>query len=94
MIRSFADKETERIWQGLRSRHCSLTFRRPRFAGLLQMVEAAAEVTDLRVPPGNSLEALKRDRKGQWSIRINSKWRICFKWRDGHAEDVEICDYH
>ena len=60
----------------------------------LQMVEAAAEVTDLRVPPGNSLEALKRDRKGQWSIRINSKWRICFKWRDGHAEDVEICDYH
>jgi proteic killer suppression protein len=93
MIRSFADKETERIWQGLRSRRLP-----PDIQGLalrkLQLVAAATEVTDLRVPPGNSLEALKRDRKGQWSIRINSKWRICFKWRDGHAEDVEICDYH
>ena len=93
MIRSFADKETERIWQGLRSRRLP-----PDIQGLalrkLQLVAAATEVTDLLVPPGNSLEALKRDRKGQWSIRINSKWRICFKWRDGHAEDVEICDYH
>ncbi|MBL8904852.1 MAG: type II toxin-antitoxin system RelE/ParE family toxin [Hyphomicrobiales bacterium] len=93
MIRSFADKETERIWQGLRSRRLPPDIQEAALRKL-QMVEAAAEVTDLRVPPGNSLEALKRDRKGQWSIRINSKWRICFKWRDGHAEDVEICDYH
>ncbi len=93
MIRSFADKETERIWQGLRSRRLPPDIQEAALRKL-QLVEAATEVTDLRVPPGNSLEALKRDRKGQWSIRINSKWRICFKWRDGHAEDVEICDYH
>ena len=93
MIRSFADKETERIWQGLRSRRLPPDIQEAALRKL-QLVEAAAEVTDLRVPPGNSLEALKRERKGQWSIRINSKWRICFKWRDGHAEDVEICDYH
>jgi proteic killer suppression protein len=93
MIRSFADKGTERVWLGLRSRRLppdiqDIALRK------LQLVAAATDVTDLRVPPGNSLEALKKDRKGQWSIRINSKWRICFKWRDGHAEDVEICDYH
>ena len=93
MIRSFADKETERIWEGLRSRRLpsdiqDIALRK------LQLLAAANDVTDLRVPPGNSLEVLKRDRKGQWSIRINSKWRICFKWRDGHAENVEICDYH
>jgi proteic killer suppression protein len=93
MIRSFADRETERIWQGLRSRRLPPDIQEAALRKL-QLVEAASEVTDLRVPPGNSLEALKRDRKGQWSIRINSKWRICFKWRDGHAEDVEICDYH
>lgn len=93
MIRSFADKETERIWQGLRSRRLPPDIQEIALRKL-QLVEAASEVTDLRVPPGNSLEALKRDRKGQWSIRINSKWRICFKWREGHAEDVEICDYH
>jgi toxin HigB-1 len=93
MIRSFADKETERIWQGLRSRRLPPDIQEAALRKL-QLVEAASEVTDLRVPPGNSLEALKRDRKGQWSIRINSKWRICFKWREGHAEDVEICDYH
>ncbi len=93
MIRNFADRETERIWQGLRSRRLPPDIQEAALRKL-QLVEAATEVTDLRVPPGNSLEALKRDRKGQWSIRINSKWRICFKWRDGHAEDVEICDYH
>lgn len=93
MIRSFADKETERVWLGLRSRRLPPDIQDVALRKL-QLVAAATDVTDLRVPPGNSLEALKRDRKGQWSIRINSKWRICFKWRDGHAEDVEICDYH
>ena len=93
MIRSFADKETKRVWEGLRSRRLppdiqDIALRK------LQLLAAANDVTDLRVPPGNSLEALKWDRKGQWSIRINSKWRVCFKWRDGHAEEVEICDYH
>jgi toxin HigB-1 len=93
MIRSFADKETERIWQGLRSRRLPPGIQEAALRKL-QLAGAASEAADLRVPPGNSLEALKRDRKGQWSIRINSKWRICFKWREGHAEDVEICDYH
>jgi toxin HigB-1 len=93
MIRSFADRETERVWLGLRSRRLPPDMQDVALRKL-QLVAAATDVTDLRVPPGNSLEALKKDRKGQWSIRINSKWRICFKWRDGHAEDVEICDYH
>lgn len=93
MIRSFADKETERVWLGLRSRRLPPDIQETALRKL-QLIEAAEEVTDLRVPPGNYLETLKRDRKGQWSIRINSKWRICFKWRDGHAEEVEICDYH
>ena len=93
MIRSFAGKETERIWQGQRSRRLPQDIQ---FAGLrkLMLIEAAEKIEDLRVPPGNQLEALKGDRKGQWSIRVNSQWRICFRWVNGHAEDVEICDYH
>jgi proteic killer suppression protein len=58
------------------------------------MLDAAAMLSDLRVPPGNRLEALKGNRRGQYSIRINDQWRICFVWRDGGAEQVEICDYH
>jgi len=60
----------------------------------LNAIDAAIEIKDLRLPPSNRLEALKGNRKGQWSIRINNQWRICFKWVDGHAEDVEIVDYH
>ena len=60
----------------------------------LVILDAAPELTDLRIPPGNQLEALKDDRKGQYSIRINDQWRICFKWSDGEAYDVEITDYH
>lgn len=60
----------------------------------LRMIDAAVSQLDLRQPPGNQLEALKGDRKGQWSIRINDQWRVCFRWRDGNAEDVEIVDYH
>lgn len=58
------------------------------------MLEAAVELQDLRIPPGNRLEALKGDRAGQHSIRINQQWRICFRWRDGNATEVEIVDYH
>jgi proteic killer suppression protein len=58
------------------------------------MIEAAAVLSDLRAPPGNRLEALKGDRAGQHSIRINDQWRVCFTWREGGAHDVEICDYH
>ena len=60
----------------------------------LVILDAAPELNDLRIPPGNRLEALKGDRKGQHSIRINDQWRICFKWSDGDAYEVEINDYH
>ena len=93
MIRSFADRETELVWQGIRSKRLPQDVQR---AGLrkLQMIEAAESVDDLREPPGNRLEALKGNRSGQWSIRINNQWRICFRWVNEHAEDVEILDYH
>ncbi len=60
----------------------------------LQMLDAACALKDLRVPPGNRLEALKGDRKGQYSIRVNSQWRLCFIWADAEAREVEFCDYH
>ena len=93
MIRSFAEKATERVWQGLYAKKL------PRDIQImaqrrLSLIDAADAVEDLRVPPGNMLEPLKGDRKGQWSIRINRQWRICFKWVNGNAEEVEICDYH
>lgn len=62
--------------------------------GKLRMIHNAATINDLRIPPSNNLEKLKGDRAGQYSIRINNKWRICFKWHDGDAYDVEIIDYH
>ena len=58
------------------------------------MLAASVSLDDLRLPPGNRLEALKHNRKGQHSIRINDQWRVCFRWRDGEADDVEIVDYH
>jgi len=58
------------------------------------MLDAATMLDDLRVPPANRLEKLKGDREGQWSIRINDQWRVCFTWRDGNAHDVEVVDYH
>jgi proteic killer suppression protein len=93
MIRSFHDKDTERIWHGEVSR------RFPREVQniarrKLRMLNNAQNLTDLRVPPGNRLEALKGDRKGQHSIRINEQWRVCFHWSQGDALDVEIVDYH
>lgn len=93
MIVSFRDGETAKIWQGLRSRRLPADIQ-PAALRKLRLINAARRVDDLRVPPGNRLEALKGDRADQWSIRINDQWRICFNWRDGGAEDVEIVDYH
>jgi toxin HigB-1 len=92
MIRSFADRETERLFRRERVGR----FRAFERIALrkLRMVDAAADIADLRVPPGNRLEKLKGDRDGQWSIRINDQWRVCFRWDDGDAFDVEIVDYH
>lgn len=93
MIRSFRCKETEGIWQGRSSRKFPHDMQ-DRALRKLRQLDAAVTMDDLRNPPGNRLEALKSDRKGQWSIRINSQWRICFRWNDGDASDVEIVDYH
>lgn len=93
MIRSFRCKETERIWHGDRSRKFPGDIQDRAFRKLRQL-DAAATVDDLRNPPGNRLEALKGDRKGEMSIRINDQWRICFRWTEGEATDVEIADYH
>ena len=93
MIRSFRDRETERAWGGERSRRLPPDIQD---AGLrkLRLMNQARRLDDLRIPPGNRLEALGGDRRGQHSIRINQLWRIRFRWNDGHCEDVEICDYH
>jgi len=92
MIRTFADKDTEALFNGTHVR---------RFANIeaaarrkLEYLDAAGALTDLRVPPGNRLEALKGDRAGQHSIRVNDQFRLCFRWKAGNAYDVEICDYH
>jgi proteic killer suppression protein len=93
MIWSFRCKRTEALYQG---RFVPAEFQAFRDAALrkLDMLNAAAAISDLRSPPGNRLEALKGRRRGQHSIRINDQWRICFVWREGGAERVEIVDYH
>jgi proteic killer suppression protein len=93
MIKSFRDKEAEKIFQRQFSRRLPQDIQRLALKKLL-MLDAATEFETLRVPPGNRLEALKDDREGEHSIRINDQWRICFTWRGGHAHDVEIVDYH
>jgi toxin HigB-1 len=93
MIVGFGDAETKKIWNGLRSRKLPTDIQ-PGALRKLRLINAARRVDDLRVPPGNRLEALKGDRAGQWSIRINDQWRICFRWTEGGADDVEIVDYH
>lgn len=93
MIKSFRDKETERLFEGFFSRKLPHKIQRVARRKLLQ-IDAATRIETLRVPPANRLESLSGDRKGQWSIRINDQWRICFVWREGHAHDVEIVDYH
>lgn len=93
MIRSFADRETERLWNGQRSRKLPPDIQQRAF-DRLKMLNAADTLEDLRNPPGNRLHALKRDRAGEHAISINDQWRICFVWRDGGADGVEITDYH
>jgi len=93
VIKSFSDAEAARIWSGRRSRRLpgdiqAVALRK------LRLLNRARTLGDLRVPPGNRLEALKGERRDQHSIRINDQWRICFRWRDGAAFDVEIVDYH
>jgi proteic killer suppression protein len=93
MIRSFRDRETKKVWSGERSRRLPGDIQDVALRKLRQL-NRSTRLEDLRVPPGNGLEALTKDRKGQHSIRINQQWRICFRWTEGGCEDVEICDYH
>ncbi|MGN6128126.1 MAG: type II toxin-antitoxin system RelE/ParE family toxin [Humibacter sp.] len=93
MIRSFGSKDTERLWR--RERVPSIDPRiLPAALRKLRQVGSADRLEDLRVPPGNRLEVLRGDRAGQYSIRINDQWRICFVWTDAGPEEVEIVDYH
>ena len=92
MIKGFRCKETEKVFLRQRSR---------KFGGIqrkalrkLLVLDAAGAINDLRIPPSNRLEKLVGDREGQYSIRVNDQWRICFRWRSGDAHDVEIVDYH
>jgi proteic killer suppression protein len=93
VIRSFADKETERVWHGDISRRLP-----NQIQGIarrkLRMLNAAQRLDDLRIPPANRLEAMRGKRAGQHSIRINDQWRICFVWHEGQCDEVEIVDYH
>ncbi len=93
MIRSFKCKETERIWHGQPSRRFPGDIQ-DRALRKLRQLDASMTLEDLRHPPGNRLEALKGNRFGQMSIRINDQWRICFRWVSGDVEDIEIVDYH
>lgn len=92
MIRSFRSRETEQ----LHHRESVKSFKNIERVALrkLRQLDAAVRLSDLASPPGNRLEALRADRKGQHSIRVNDQWRICFIWRDGDAYEVEIADYH
>lgn len=92
MIKTFKDRDTERVFQREYSRRFDAIKRQALMK--LNVLHYATELADLRVPPGNKLESLKGDRLGQHSIRINDQWRVCFVWKDGNAWDVEIVDYH
>lgn len=93
LIKTFRDADSESLWQTGRSRRLPANLR-VRALKRLFLLHAARDLGNLLVPPGNKLEALRGDRKGQHSIRINDQYRICFVWRDGDAYDVEIADYH
>jgi toxin HigB-1 len=93
MIASFQDSETERVFLRERRTKFGRAVQRAALRKLL-MLDAAESLDDLRVPPGNRLEILVGDRNGQYSIRVNDQWRICFHWLGGNAHDVEIVDYH
>jgi proteic killer suppression protein len=93
MIRTILDTETDKVWLGTVSRKLPRDIqdvaRRK-----LRMLNNASRVEELRIPPANRLEKLSGNREGQWSIRINDQWRICFEWSEGNADRVQICDYH
>jgi proteic killer suppression protein len=93
MIRSFRCRETEKIFHRQFSKKFPHDIQQRAFMKL-NAVDAAIRLEDLRLPPSNRLEVLKGDRKGQWSIRISERWRICFEWHEGNAEQVEIVNYH
>ena len=93
MIRSFADKRTAAIFAGHAVRGLPASIQQ-RARMKLVTIDAAGRLDDLRSPPGNRLEALRGNRRGQHSIRINDQWRVCFVWRDGAAWEIEIVDYH
>jgi proteic killer suppression protein len=93
MIKSFHSKETEKIWRGEISTKLPTDIQR-KARMKLRIINNSISIIDLRIPPSNNLESLKGDRKGQYSIRINDRWRICFEWKEGNAYNVEIVDYH
>lgn len=93
MIRSFGSKDTERIWHEQYVKRVDRSVQRATLRKL-ELIHAAKDVEDLRVPPGNRLERLVGDRRGQHSICVNAQWRLCFVWREGGADNVELVDYH
>lgn len=93
MIKSFNDKETEKVYSREGSRKLPEDIQQVALRKL-RMINNAKNLNDLRIPSANNLEKLKGDREGQHSVRINDQWRICFKWKDGDAHEVEITDYH
>ncbi len=93
MIKSFADKLTAAVFAGHEVRRLAKPLQKAARRKLM-MLDAASSLDTLRATPGNRLEALKGDRKGQYSVRINQQWRLCFRWEAGHAWNVEIVDYH
>jgi proteic killer suppression protein len=93
VIKSFQEKETEKIFHRKRSRKLPHDIQQTALRKL-RMLNRSQNIRDLRVPPSNRLEKLSGDRAGQYSIRINDQWRICFIWRDGDVHEVEIVDYH
>jgi toxin HigB-1 len=93
MISSFNDKETEKIWNQIYSKRFDKNIQRIGFRKLI-ILHRAKDLNDLRIPPGNRLEKLSGNRNGQYSIRINDQWRICFYWNNGIASKIEITDYH
>lgn len=93
MIQSFACKETEKVFGGMYSKRFHADIQR-RALNKLRVLHAISSIDELLNPPSNRLEALKGNRQGQYSIRINQQWRICFRWGNGNALDVEITDYH
>jgi proteic killer suppression protein len=93
MIKTFRNKDTERIFNRQRVKRFSLSIQKLA-QRKLDLIDGADLIDDLRKPPGNHLEKLSGGRKGQYSIRVNDQWRICFQWKSGQATDVEIVDYH